>query len=174
MPDSSASKGAARPLFARRRRVFLMLGVVIVVAVSVLANYDPVSSYLEARSRLEKTEAEVAALEQEKAELQSQLGKLAEAEYLEAVAREALTYARPGEDVYIITGSADEEAPSSTSTGGGAGAEGSTQDSSRDETANMRTAMVGGGAGSSDDPAELGEAQPGLFEKLITRLVEIF
>jgi cell division protein FtsB len=96
--------------------------VVAVVVIAVLANYGPLQAYREARARYDSAVAEVESLAQKKAELQSQLGKLTEADYLEALAREELTYAFPGEDVYIITG-ADEEGTPATGVDAAAGAD---------------------------------------------------
>jgi len=94
----------SRPPYATRRRIFVLVALVIVLAVAALANYGPLQEYVDARERLQKATAELTSLEEQKADLQAQLGKLTEAGYLESLAREELTYARPGEELYIITG----------------------------------------------------------------------
>ncbi|MBN1320546.1 MAG: septum formation initiator family protein [Thermoleophilia bacterium] len=93
-----------RPPYATRRRILVLVAMVVVLAVAGLANYGPVRDYKDARERLREATTELATLEEQKADLQAQLGKLTEAGYLESLAREELTYARPGEELYIITG----------------------------------------------------------------------
>jgi hypothetical protein len=81
----------------------------LLVAVALAANYGPVRDYQAARARLEKTTAAVAALEKQKAALQSRSAKLSQAGYLEGLARQELAYVRPDEDLYIITGLPGED-----------------------------------------------------------------
>lgn len=73
------------------------------------ANYGPLHAYRDARMRLEDATAAVEELETQKVALKSELGRLTEAGYLESLAREELTYARPGEEVFIVTDATDEE-----------------------------------------------------------------
>ena len=87
--------------------VVVMLGLLLVVAAA--ANYGPVRHYLDARARLDKAAAEVAALEERTADLQAQLGKLSQSGYLEDLARQQLTYALPGEELYVVTDAAVAE-----------------------------------------------------------------
>ena len=94
-----------RPPYATRRRILILMAIVIVLAVATFSNYGPLQGYKDARGRLQKATAELASLEKQKADLQAHLGKLTETGYLESLAREDLTYARPGEEVYVITGS---------------------------------------------------------------------
>jgi cell division protein FtsB len=96
------SSEAAR--IAKRRRLFLLAVGLLLFTLAVLANYGPLHAYMDARSRLHKAAVAVAELEATKAELQSELGKLSEADYLESLARQDLSYARPGEELYIVTG----------------------------------------------------------------------
>jgi cell division protein FtsB len=108
---------------AKRRRL-LLLGVgLLLFTLAVLANYGPLHAYMDARSRLDKAAAGVAELEVAKAELQSELGRLSEVDYLESLARQDLSYARPGEELYIVT-SADG-GPASAADLGGASSNGS-------------------------------------------------
>jgi len=123
-PAAPASSGdidleaRSRPPYATRRRILVLVAVVIVLIVAALANYGPLQGYMDARERLEKATAELASLEKQKADLQAQLGKLAEAGYLESLAREELTYARPGEELYIITGAEETTEDDSGGDGG--------------------------------------------------------
>ena len=84
--------------------MIVLLGLLVVVAVA--ANYGPVRHYLDARARVDKAAAEVAALQERTTELQAQLGKLSQSGYLEDLARQQLTYALPGEDLYVVTDAA--------------------------------------------------------------------
>ncbi len=112
---ASASIRAAR--VARRRRLFLLAGGLLLFTLAVLANYGPLHAYMDARSRLYQAATGVADLEATKAELQSELGKLSEADYLESLARQDLSYARPGEELYIVT-NVDGGTAAGTNTGG--------------------------------------------------------
>ena len=89
----------------------------VVLVIAVLANYGPLHTYRDARERLDQATAAVESLGAERAALQSELGRLTEAGYVESLAREKLTYARPGEDVYIVT---SPEASSEDAAGSGA------------------------------------------------------
>ncbi len=154
-----------------------------VVGIAIFANYGPLQSYVDARSRLEKAQAEVAALEEQKAELQSQLGKLTEAEYLEGLAREALTYAKPGEEVYIISGLGED---SEEDSGSEEDSEGDGTLSAEPSDAEVESSGVeeGNGAGeesgvgeeadSQGDKAGSGTDEPGFFEKVLSGFLDIF
>src|SRR5512139_3661449 len=87
-----AARRRRRSTPAGRRRWLLVIG-------AVIANFGPLAHYQSARARLEKATANVNSLEAQKAELQSQVAKLSEAAYLETLAREQLTYVRPGEEL---------------------------------------------------------------------------
>jgi len=102
-----APPSSRRSRAIKRRRALLVVAVLFLTTIAVLANYGPVQAYRDARSRLDKAATAVAAMEAEKAELQSQLGRLSEADYLESLARQDLAYARPGEELYIVTGLQD-------------------------------------------------------------------
>lgn len=80
----------------------VLAAVVVVLVIAFAANYGPLQAYHESRARLDQAKTAVGELESEKAALQAELGRLTEAAYLESLAREELTYARPGEDVYIV------------------------------------------------------------------------
>ena len=88
---------------AARRRWLILFAVIVVVVVAFLVNLGPLTHYQDASGRLQKATAKVDALEAQKADLQGQLAKLSEAGYLETLAREQLTYVRPGEELYIVT-----------------------------------------------------------------------
>jgi cell division protein FtsB len=102
---------------AKRRRLFLLAVGLLLFTLAVLANYGPLHAYMDARSRLYRAATAVAELEATKAELQSELGKLSEADYLESLARQDLSYVRPGEELYIVT-NADGGTASGANTGG--------------------------------------------------------
>ncbi len=139
----------------------------LLVAVALAANYGPVRDYQAARARLEKTTAAVAALEKQKAALQSRSDKLSQAGYLEGLARQELTYVRPDEDLYIVTGLPGEDpaaaapvvepAPSL-----GIGAAGSASTVRNRETAGQRGQRAGG--------AE----KPGLLERMLSAIGGLF
>ena len=122
--------------------------------VALAANYGPVSHYREARARLQSTAAEIAVLEQQKAALESQLDNFGQAGYLEGLARQELTYARPDEDLYIVAGIT-----------GAAGA-----------SASVSTAVLGIGASlPGADYAEIDPAgRPGFLERILSAISGIF
>jgi cell division protein FtsB len=108
-PGNLGAAGLRRPRFATRRRLLAFGCFLLLVAVALAANYGPLRDYQAARARLEKTTAAVAALEKQKAALQSRSDKLSQAGYLEGLARQELAYVRPDEDLYIITGLPGED-----------------------------------------------------------------
>jgi hypothetical protein len=154
------------------------------VVVAIAANYGPMRHYRDARARLEKTTAEVAALEEQKAALRSQLGRLGQADYLESLARQELTYARPGEDLYIITGlpGGDFQAE------GTAGYSGSTSSSPGASTrAGIGAAAAGVRSGASETGLGIGASWPdvggagtsgvegpGLLERILSAIARVF
>jgi cell division protein FtsB len=93
---------------AARRRWLILFAVVTVAVVAFLVNIGPLTHYQDARARLQKVTAKVDTLQTQKADLQGQLAKLSETGYLETLARQQLTYARPGEELYIVTKSAGD------------------------------------------------------------------
>lgn len=118
---TTKSQPRKRPRFAVRRRLLLLLLLLTLVGVAILANYGPLEAYRDARARLEQASSAVSTLDEQKSQLQSELGRLSETGYLEGLAREELTYTRPGEQLYIVTGleeaTGDEEDASSTDAG---------------------------------------------------------
>jgi len=140
---------SGRAPFATRRRVLLLGCLVMLAVVALAANYGPVRHYRDARARLEKTAAEVAALEEQTAALQSQLHKLGQTGYLEDLARQELTYARPDEELYIVTGLPEETAPAA---GLGIGA----------------SAFGAGNAGID------GAGRPGFLERVLSAIASLF
>jgi cell division protein FtsB len=102
-PSGDATSADSRRSRCVARRRLLLLGFfLLLVAVGAAANYGPIRHYLDARARLERVAEQVAGLEEQKAALQAELAKLSEAGYLEGLAREELTYARPDEELYIV------------------------------------------------------------------------
>jgi cell division protein FtsB len=84
--------------------VLLVATGVFLLTLAALANYGPLHAYVDARARLEKVSAGIADLTSQKDELQVELGRLSQADYLESLARQDLSYTRPGEELYIVTG----------------------------------------------------------------------
>jgi len=109
---------------ARRRRCFVWTVGLLLVVIAVLANYGPISSYYDAKARLDKASQAIAELEVQKSRLQAELGRLSEAEYLESLARQDLAYTRPGEELYIVTGMDPAGTSSMSASLNGLGADG--------------------------------------------------
>jgi len=101
-----------RSQVARRRRLLLLALGILTLVLAISANYGPLDSYLDARSRLDKANAGISELAAQKADLQAELGRLSQADYLESLARQDLSYARPGEELYIVTGTDNGIGPS--------------------------------------------------------------
>jgi cell division protein FtsB len=108
-----ASSRPARKHSSKRRRLVILFVLVLIVGLSVAVNYGPMTAYRNARARLDTATVQVNELQKQKEQLQSELGKLGEAGYLESLARGQLTYAEPGEEVYIIP-PADDAASTQT------------------------------------------------------------
>lgn len=156
-----------------RRRIFIAVIVCTLVGLAVVANYGPVTHYLDARSRLEKAASEVAALEEQNTQMQAELSKLLQPGYLEELAREQLTYSRPGEELYIVTGDQREAAVQPASAGAGVGAVVSTSD---EPDANVGSATTIPGAADSTAAgvaADEGD-DPGFLERLLSRIANVF
>lgn len=158
-----------RSRFSARRRLLLVGCFLVLVAVALAANYGPVRNYQAARARLEKTTAAVAALEKQKAALQSRSAKLSQAGYLEGLARQELAYTRPDEDLYIITGLPGEDpaaaAPSAEPEPSlGIGASGLGVDKSETDGT--------GGAGGGDGTG--GAGATGLLERMLSAIGGLF
>ena len=89
----------------------VLLALLVLVVAACMANASPLRGYLEARERLEAKQATVAGLEKETADLLKEVRAFQDGSRVEAQARQDLTYARPGEDVFIVDG-----LPSTTTT----------------------------------------------------------
>ncbi len=144
--SSFGAPGKPRSPFAARRRALILTGLLVLIGVAVLTNYGPLHAYREAQARLQAASTQVAALESQKTELQAELGKLGEAGYLESLARGELTYARPGEEIYILTDGAE-----------GAGA-----------------SAGPGSAGNNSTPEADTATHPGFFERLLKAIAGLF
>ena len=121
-----------------------------ILTLAALANYGPLHSYLDARSRLQKANAGIVELTAQKDRLQTELGRLSESDYLESLARQDLSYTRPGEELYIVTGADTGVSPAS-----GANVEGSTQSGASTQT-----------GGSQQD------GWPGFLERVLTPILD--
>ncbi len=187
----AASPGSRRSRCGTRRRLLLLGCLFLLIVVGVAANYGPLRHYQVARDRLEKAAAEVARLEEHKAALQAQLGKLSEVGYLEGLARQELTYARPDEELYIVTGSGSEESAGGSAVSDVRPVEGSVDSGAAEigETGFAPSAGVGavvpgagkvtgfgvgavapGVEGSTGD----GAGQPGFLERVVAAIAGLF
>jgi cell division protein FtsB len=82
----------------------VLLALLLVVVAACFANAGPLRGYVESRERMEATQAKVAALEKEAADLKAEVRAFENGSRVEVQAREDLTYTRPGEDVFIVEG----------------------------------------------------------------------
>ncbi len=184
--DETRMMRLARQRHARRgRKLWLVLfAVVLLGVVGVLANLGPLTHLQTANARLQTASATVKGLETQKKALQNELSRLSESSYLETLAREQLTYARPGEDLYIVTGTSGDVGTPGVD-GQAASAEGgptlgasisngldpaSASGSADQATGGQSSAQTGAGAA---DPAAQ-ESGPGIFERAITAIRGLF
>jgi cell division protein FtsB len=145
-----SSPARPRSPFATRRRVLVVASLLLVLGLALAMNYGPIQAYRDAHAHLQAAAAQVSALERQKAQMQAQLGKLSEAGYLESLARQELTYARPGEQVFILTG--------------GAGS----------SDASAGAAQNAGDAGDTAPSAPGTATHPGFLERLLTAIAGLF
>ena len=108
------TRGTANGTFVRRhsqvvkrRRVLLLVMAGVLLVLATVANCGPLRAYVDARARLASATAGIAELSEQKADLQVELGRLSESEYLESLARQDLSYTRPGEELYIVSGTGE-------------------------------------------------------------------
>jgi len=154
--DSRKIKQAA---CRRRRRALVAVLFFALLTAGLAVNLGPLTDYLDARARLEKASQQVAALEQQRLELQAELGKLTEASYLENLARKELSYARPGEELYIVIDSSSLSDSGATLSAG----------------AKVREAYSGPGqAATGTFAGETENTEPGFFERLALALIGFF
>ena len=140
--------------FAARRMLLVIGLLVLLTVIAVGANYGPLTHYLQARERFDQTTAEVNEVKERITGLQAQLGKLSQSGHLEDLARQQLTYALPGEELYIVTGGAAAEAGAATG-----------------ETATREAGETVGVAEAASTPDQPG---PGFFERILTKIASLF
>ena len=170
--SSTADPPEARgPRYVARRRTLVLLLLLALVGLAAAANYGPLKHYLDARARLEKATADVAALETSNTELQARLSKLLEPGYLEELARQELTYSLPDEDLYIVTGGS--EAPAMHSDAGSLGVGGFVPATDSLETGTISGGSTGSETTGSTAGGSQGE-QPGFLERLLSRIGGLF
>jgi len=102
--DIAATDADVRSLGRRRRLPVLAILVFVIAVGAVLASVNPYAQYRQAKREQAAMEEQVALLEQENAVVQTQIDRLKHDTYLETLARSELNLARPGEDVFIVTG----------------------------------------------------------------------
>lgn len=170
-PDAVSSPEERRRCVVRRRILLLVL-VAALIGLAVWANYGPITHYLDARSRLDQATSEVAVLEEQNAQMQAELSRLLEPTYLEELARDQLTYARPDEELYIVTGGEDGTAEHPTASGTGVGAVVATSDES-DPTLST-TPAAGAGEGAATGDMSEGDDAAGFLERLLSRIAGLF
>ena len=168
---------AARECAAQtaRRRWLILFAVVALVVVGILTNVKPLAHFQDASARLDKATASVDALEQQRSQLQNQLARLSETGYLETLARQQMTYVRPGEDLYIVTGTSGDAidgtgstvtVPAFTAQGLGAGLVGAPVPA-------VSSGATGSDVGGQSGGQTAGE-RPGFFERVISAIRGVF
>ena len=186
-PEKRTTRGA-RERAARnaRKRWLILAGVVIVVVAAIVANVKPLTHLQDASGRLNSATAKVNDLKTQQAALQDRLAKLGEPGYLEELAREQLTYAKPGEDLYIVTPSAEGDGsatvtpvaggPSLSAGAGTAATVGATAAAGQSAATQGAGASAANSTASSDDAAGDGAAtdHPGMLERILTAIHGVF
>jgi len=158
--ESRVARRRAAPA-ARRRLLLLSFLSLLVVMAGVLANLGPLQHLFEAKTRMEKTTANVAGLQAKKDTLQAELAKLSEAAYLETLARGELAYVRPGEELYIVTEADPSSERGSSGSQLGLGVISCSDSSTSDEL---------GALTATPSPT----ARPGFFERILQAITEVF
>jgi hypothetical protein len=128
----------------------------LVVAVAVAANHGPLTDYLHASARAEQKAKVVEEMEQQLESYKEHVKRLGSDDSLEVIARSEFVYARPGEDLFIITGGTDERLP------------GSGPSSGRDDQ--EEPAWLNGGAYSEEES----QRQKGPIERFVEMVFGVF
>src|SRR5680860_1329008 len=87
-----------------RRRLLAVGSVLLVVLTGLLVNWGPYHDYRASQETLHAMQEETAHLRGEVDASEARVARLKKDGYMEALARKELTYARPGEEVYIVKG----------------------------------------------------------------------
>ncbi|CAN5347444.1 hypothetical protein BH20ACT24_BH20ACT24_11630 [soil metagenome] len=99
---------------ARRARIRLTpRAAVLILVVSALLLYlvVPLRSFIAQRDRLTQLEEQARALERQNSELEEEIRRLYDPEYLERIARECLGMVRPGEIPFVVVPKSGEATP---------------------------------------------------------------
>lgn len=96
--------GSATASGSRRVSPALAIVLVLLAAFGVIRSVEPFREYREVARERAALEAQVVLVEQENTAVRSEIAHLEHDSYLEALARSELSLARPGEDVFIVTG----------------------------------------------------------------------
>ncbi len=112
-PRPATSTTVKRGSDRRGRSMSPLLAVVllVIVALGIYGSVEPFKDLQDVRREHAEMEAQVALLEQENAAVISQIDLLERDSYVEALARSELNLARPGEDVFIVTGAPEATTP---------------------------------------------------------------
>jgi cell division protein FtsB len=184
-PQRRTTRGAReRAAKNARKRWLILAGVVIIVVAAIVANVKPLTHLQDASGRLNSATAKVNDLKTQQAALQDRLAKLGEPGYLEELAREQQTYAKPGEDLYIVTPSAEGDGTAtvtpmaggpSMSTGAGIGATGGSAAGKGAATQGAGASAANSTAGSDGAPgAGAATDHPGPLERVLTAIRGVF
>jgi len=187
VPGEKRTTRTTRERAARtaRRRWLTLFAVVVLVVAAIGANIKPLTHFEDASARLDTATAKVDTLEQQKAQLESQLARLSEAAYLETLARQQMSYVRPGEDLYIVTGASGDATtgtgalgavPTFTAKGLGAGIVGQPNSGPVFGTASTSNGASGQDTSQTDAQTgvQTGDEKPGFFERVISAIRGVF
>ena len=97
--SAGAEASAGRPRARLTARAVVLAGVVVALLV---ASAGVVRQYFDQRAAIDRLEARVEALVQEREALQRRIEQLRDPEYLERLARECLGMVAPGEIAFVV------------------------------------------------------------------------
>src|SRR5680860_1290447 len=103
-PSRSSHSRSSHSRHEGRRRLLAVGSVLLVVLTGLLVNWGPYHDYRASQETLHAMQEETAHLRGEVDASEGRVARLKKDGYMEALARKELTYARPGEEVYIVKG----------------------------------------------------------------------
>lgn len=159
LPKSGSGSRAAKRKRSRRM-AYLAVALALLLA-AVLMNRVPVATYFQAKGALEAEQQQVAQIQAQLDSLKEQAATLSDPARLELEARKDLSYARPGEEMFVVEG-LDDETNNGTSNG-------------TSSTAGANGAAGGGEAADGAGDAASGQpADPGPLERLVRAIFDVF